>query len=141
MNSQTNNIRLYKTIKCVLAETSIFLAETSICLAEKSMLLAEMSMYFWPKRTLSEMSCNRWAHSMDLRDRSMDRAARSMYPMFAQRSMNRAYERRGNVPGYDYHTAVRSPLGLRLGVFIILGVKTWPSTLETVYLCVFRRRH
>ena len=24
---------------------------------------------------------------------------------------------------------------------VILGVKTWLSTLETVYLCVFRRRH
>ena len=24
---------------------------------------------------------------------------------------------------------------------VILGVKTWLSTLETVYLCVIRRRH
>ena len=49
-------------------------------------------------------------------------------------------ERRGSVvvSTSAYHTADRGSIP---GPRALLGVKTWLSTIEIVYLCVFRRRH
>ena len=48
-------------------------------------------------------------------------------------------ERHGSVVGTSaYHTADHGSIP---GPRALLGVKTWLSTLEIVYLCVFRRRH
>ena len=39
-----------------------------------------------------------------------------------------------------WHAIIRGAIPARTR-HVILGVKTWLSTLETVYLCVFRMRH